>query len=1091
MGIEDEYYERGLSFLQKDPPNLIRALSFIRKAKNLFEEKGKIKDFNAAVDKLKFIYKTLYERNLEDSTRLLRNSQYRDSILQALKGYRHLLLSEPRKPGRATKKVRKVIQESSIELLAEIERKTLKDGYSEELLNEMYFVAKTIRDVFYPNLKKVSGAVPSDFISKIDDNRKLQKGLINTHEVLGNKARDEAKSFIEEGNIKLGLEMLKLSSTIYKNADFTDKANDLQPLFARVYEAQGDAEFTKGQEMAESGRMNKGRQHIKKAYRYYKKAGNDKKVELAEKNYLSISMKMGELMVQEAKEAERFGDLNAAIEIYDDAYKFFKKINHRKSIAKMEKKKLEIYEKLGDKEYEKAQSLTPESSEIHLSKYKETTRLNLSLEDSHNAECILRRIQHYRDALFYYQKAGNTSLSSKSEKRIQRETEDLAEIILTNARKNLKIDNYEQAFLNFKKALFYYESIRNDRKIKLVKKQINKIHKKIDRAKLEDLERLILEQKLLESEEEPDEEPTQATALSTPIEKKDQYRCKSCGKWVHAYNYDAIQEKCMDCRENIVCDECGRTIPANEPFMQCIQCNARFDIECADRVYDFIQKKCAACRQVQECEICGTKTTLGEYLHTCPECGKDYCDIHWDEKQEVCVNCRHETKCHECGKILNEDEVYTCSECNEIFCSEHFDKGRLVCNQHRDEEVCAKCGKALAIEDEAYKCKHCDFVYCPDHYSQFHDKCHVCLGVLKCAVCGKELFNEHYYTCDDCKDIFCSEHFNISTNRCKECEQISSKCNECGIILNQDVGKHHCLECGAYYCNEHFNLQVGLCNDCSQKEGVTLPAAATTSSTSSSTSTSSPSFTAIENSAEISPSTTVNTSDATPEEANTLIFNTLKSIVQKYNNKEILEPEEINFLHKYQINLPKDESQYVNIGETGNQLVILRDPDGSPHVALTPEIPILSEAKYFGDMMQKLNKYLPDVRETIDGMSSTMNLIFYAANNPKWAWIYKYLGQTLLKPAVEVLNVLMLIFKKTPKSSIIEAVMNSPFDSRFFSGIDVGDAIEFIKTNESEEEIGLFSDDERLDHLLRVFYNLHVGNVMRSCELLSILSIED
>jgi hypothetical protein len=191
---------------------------------------------------------------------------------------------------------------------------------------------------------------------------------------------------------------------------------------------------------------------------------------------------------------------------------------------------------------------------------------------------------------------------------------------------------------------------------------------------------------------------------------------------------------------------------------------------------------------------------------------------------------------------------------------------------------------------------------------------------------------------------------------------------------------------------------------------------------------------------------------------------------------------------RHQINLPNDEDQYLNIGETEKQMVLIRDSNDRPYVVLAPLFPIHLDTKYYGDLFRKLIAFLPEVPTTIDGITSIVNLLFYASNNPRWALIYEMLRQTLLKIGIEVLQVLVLVFRKANVEMINKTIENSTLED-VFSGVNIKDALQFIQTNESEDEVGLFSNKERLDHLLKVFYNLHKGNVLRAAEIFALFEI--
>jgi hypothetical protein len=496
--------------------------------------------------------------------------------------------------------------------------------------------------------------------------------------------------------------------------------------------------------------------------------------------------------------------------------------------------------------------------------------------------------------------------------------------------------------------------------------------------------------------------------------KDQQFRCKNCGEWVPAYFYDSIQERCIECRAKIYCDECRKEIAPNEIFQKCIDCKSVFCLECAERVYDFIQKKCMSCRVTQVCDICHNEAKPTESFSECPNCQKICCKDHFDYHQGLCTECRKDYTCSYCDRKLLPEDSFLCQVCKQTFCVEHYDIGRKTCKRDAKEEICAKCGSVLQKEDPANLCDNCGFMYCTKHYSEFHEMCVVCLPKLECSACGKDLSKERFYKCTDCQQVFCKDDFQISVGRCLECAE---------KVISPTIST--------------INMQTSSQNTVGVYE---------------------------------------------------LQANTIQPIIMKYNNGEVLEPEEIAFLMQHQINLPSDEGKYVNIGEIQNKMVLIRKEDNRPYVVLVPESPLHLDIKYYGDLFRKLISYLPEVPVTIDGLTSIVNLVFYGANNPRWALIYEMLQQTLLKIGIEVLQVLILIFRKADIDIITDVIGNSILESTF-SGTSIKEAIKFIQTNDSEDEVGLFSSDERLDQLLKVFYNIHRGNVLRAAELLAIFEI--
>ena len=407
MSSAKEYYERGLFFLEKDPPNLIKALSLIRKAKDLFQQKGDVQEFNAAVDKIRFIYTLLSENHYEIARDALKKLQYKESIAKSVKAYHHMVAAEPKRLDKASKKIKSLLRDAIIDFLSDIENRVSKDGFSEEYLSELFFVERQIMDVYYPEISDSTSGIPNNLIAKIGDSRKIQRALVNTHELLAHAARDKSVALINAGNIKNGHEMLNKSRDLYKRADFKVEIEDLVPIYQRVYESRGDAQFKKGEQVAGEGRLDKARNHIKRARYYYKKADNDKKVEMSEKKYLDISMNMGNLIAEKAKSAEHYGDLEEALRLYDEAHQFFTKINHRKSMKKLGKKLNDLYSELGEKRYSTAETLTEDSVKGKGFISPETSQLNLPSGLATNADIIFLKLQHYHDALFSLQKADN------------------------------------------------------------------------------------------------------------------------------------------------------------------------------------------------------------------------------------------------------------------------------------------------------------------------------------------------------------------------------------------------------------------------------------------------------------------------------------------------------------------------------------------------------------------------------------------------------------------------------------------------------------------------------------------------------------
>ncbi|MHA1338456.1 MAG: hypothetical protein ACTSRZ_00705 [Promethearchaeota archaeon] len=1018
MQNEDQIYERGLFFLQKNPPNFTKALSLIRKAKDLYEIKGKMREYKAALDKLNFIYSNLSERYFLKSKDHYKLGKYKEAIKDIQKAKKYYVLSNPKNVEKGIKKYQNILDNIIVDFLLIIEKQIRNEGFSENFLSEFYFILKVLCDEYFPNLISDDGKISSSFFREIGVKRKLQKAVLNTIEIIALFAKNKAKEYIKEKNITLALKMLKIAEQLYKQANFNQELMELKTLFNKIYEAHGDAEFNEAKKLVESGRLNKAREHFKKAWKFYKKIGNTKKKEISEKSYLDVSLKLGEIILNTAYKAEEFGDLQTAVQKLIEADKFFKKINHKKSIQKIKRDLKRIYKKLGDLEYKKYENLDFEEFKRTFKEFS-FLELKISKDIALEIEYELHKLHILRDILFYYGKSNNVALVNRIEKKIEQHTTNIAEKFYTEARKHLKLKNYEQAYLIFKKAIFYYESIKKERKASYIRGEIEKLYKKLNLEKLKQIEEELLIPIHEQVEVEENESPTTFRQQNIVKESiiKDQYHCNKCGKWVPAYFYDSIQERCLDCRETIRCDECGKDIAANEIYMECQKCGAMFDLDCADLVFDFVQKRCSKCREEQICDVCGTKSKINQTFYTCANCGKDFCPSHFDIKNNLCFRCKNLIKCNICGKNLELNEQNLCPICGKYFCSQHFDFGRNVCFNDRKEEICANCGNIISKEQPAFKCKICGFLYCNEHFLKEYD--------------------------------ICSNCYHEQPNIIEE------------LSYHQDL--------------QQVPPQLSQSNAI-QQEGATSGISNNTTIN----------ISQAEKSEDIKESSSIPSMEEVTDSDQ--LFIKLRRIVDKYNQKHILDSEEIHFLQQHSINLPKDESSYINIGESEEYMVILNDENGIPYVILTPRNPIIEDSTYLGDLMRKLNKYLPDVKETIDGMTTIMNLLFYSVHNPNWDKIYYFLRQTLLKPGIEVLNLLRLIFISAPYLEIKDSILQSPFKYEFINE-NIEDILNFIKNLESEDSIELFSEKDKLDQLLRAFYRLMKGNILGAAELLSIYEI--
>jgi type I site-specific restriction-modification system R (restriction) subunit len=170
-------------------------------------------------------------------------------------------------------------------------------------------------------------------------------------------------------------------------------------------------------------------------------------------------------------------------------------------------------------------------------------------------------------------------------------------------------------------------------------------------------------------------------------------------------------------------------------------------------------------------------------------------------------------------------------------------------------------------------------------------------------------------------------------------------------------------------------------------------------------------------------------------------------------------------------------------------MVILEDKKkniGKLYVIMAPIIPITEGIKYIGDLIKKLIKYIPNIPEnSTAGAAGIMNLLYLVGNNPKWDLMYDFLRQTLLKPGIEIIN-LMKITNEKKSISEIENVLKETHFAPLFKEVQMEEAIRQIKIVDSEEEIDLFAEEQRLNRLLKALYNLHIGNVLRASEILSI-----
>jgi len=1009
MSDATEYYQRGLSFLSEKPPNLIKALSLIRKAKFLFDQKNNERESEAAQDKIHYIYMSITENEFELAKNLLTVASYEKALAKAINAYAHLEKSHPKYTQKTLKKIQNLIEQIGIELLYDIERNQTTISINESL-SKLHYVVRVILEIFYPQLKPVgdSADIPESFINELQDKHKIQRAFINTYESLGNLAKKQAEEEIAAGNITQAVTSVEIAKKLYQIANFPNRINDLQSIFQKIYETQGDLAYTYAEKLIEDNRLEKARHQLKRSSKLYNLSLNDKKEKVSKERYLEISVDLGNLFLEDAEKARQLGDLKSAVDYLKQARDFFQTINHKNFLHKTDIQLNLIYTILGDRESEMAEQFDPHKMMKDFLNQLQSDEYSFQSEFFITSEIISQKLQKLHGAFYYYQKAQNDIQFKKIERKIQSYTEQIANLYLNQGKRDIKNREYEKAHIHLKKSMFHFQN--DDRRLNDVRSMIQKIQPKINSKKLEQINNSLIRYNELVSEQMTDHTPKTHATLPGDIPDQ-QFRCKNCGSWVPAYYYDSIQERCIECRAKIHCDECRKEIGPNEIFQKCSECTSVFCLNCAERVYDFIQKKCLSCRTVQICDFCQKEAKTTENFQHCSQCGKVCCSEHFDFQQDLCKDCRKTYRCKQCGIEVYPEDAFMCDTCEQSFCVQHFDVGRKTCLQDRKEVICAKCGRILKKEEPANKCDNCGFMYCMNHYSEFHDMCLVCLPKLECNTCNRDLSKEKFFRCTDCLKVF---------------------------------------------CNSHFKSFVGRCITCAEKmSGTTL----------------------------VTVSSSFTTQD--PSEMYDLQANTLQPIIQKYDAREFLESEEISFLLQHQINLPSDEEKYLTIGEMDKKMVLIRDPSNKPYVVLVPETPIQFDVKYYGDLFRKLIAYLPEVPETIDGITSIVNLVFYAANNPRWALLYKMLSQTLLKTGIEVLQVLVLIFRKMDVDLISKTISDSVFVD-VFSGTNIQDAIKFIQTNDSEDEVGVFSNNDRLDDLLKVFYNVYRGNILRAAEILAI-----
>ena len=115
---------------------------------------------------------------------------------------------------------------------------------------------------------------------------------------------------------------------LYKTANFDQKITDLNPIYQKIYEAQGDVAYTEAEKYVEDRRLGKARLQLKKARKLYSQSLNTKKQKAAEEYYLKISLELGNQYLEDADKALQLNDLKSTIDYLTIAHEFFTKIKH-------------------------------------------------------------------------------------------------------------------------------------------------------------------------------------------------------------------------------------------------------------------------------------------------------------------------------------------------------------------------------------------------------------------------------------------------------------------------------------------------------------------------------------------------------------------------------------------------------------------------------------------------------------------------------------------------------------------------------------------------------------------------------------------
>jgi len=170
-------------------------------------------------------------------------------------------------------------------------------------------------------------------------------------------------------------------------------------------------------------------------------------------------------------------------------------------------------------------------------------------------------------------------------------------------------------------------------------------------------------------------------------------------------------------------------------------------------------------------------------------------------------------------------------------------------------------------------------------------------------------------------------------------------------------------------------------------------------------------------------------------------------------------------------------------------MVIINDEYGKPYVILTPKKSLIEDSKYFGDLIRKFRKYIPDIEDDLDSSVLIRNLICYAKNHSNWSKIYYFLNKTILKPIVESINTLKLVLNSASYLEIKESISQSIFND-IFSNKNLEEILNYIKSLKSEDDIEFIQENnEKLEIMLKVFFRLNQEEIIGASEILSFLEL--